>query len=133
MATLHRTIFAALTYWVWVFTVAFALGVARTLWLAPRIGDLAAVACEVPLTLAVSWWAARTVIGRWRITAPSDAVVIGLQAFTVLMAAELLLARMLAGQSAHEWLLALLTPAGALGLTGQVLFALMPWAVLRRR
>jgi len=132
MARLHRTIIAALTYWAWVFAAAFALGVVRTLWLAPRIGDLAAVACEVPLTLAISWWAARKVIERWRITAQADALVLGLLAFMVLMAAELLLARVLAGQSAHEWFLALLTPAGLLGLGGQVLFALMPWAVLRR-
>lgn len=132
MATLHRTFTAALAYWAWVFAAAFALGVVRTPWLAPRIGDLAAVACEVPLTLAISWWAARRVIARWRISTATDALVLGLLAFMVLMAAELLLARVLAGQSAREWFLALLTPAGALGLTGQVLFALMPWAVFKR-
>jgi hypothetical protein len=123
---------AAAAYWAVVFAGAFALGVARTLWLAPRIGALAAVACEVPLTLALSWWAARRIMARWGVTERGPALAMGLIAFTILMLAELALARLLTGQSPGQWAAGLTTPAGVLGLGGQVLFALMPWWVAGR-
>jgi hypothetical protein len=53
----------------------------------------------------------------------------GLIAFALLMLAELALAQLLAGQSARQWVEGLTNPAGALGLAGQVGFALMPWWV----
>lgn len=132
MASFHRIAVPALAYWAMVFAAAFTLGVVRTLWLAPRIGDLAAVACEVPLTLAISWWAARRVIARWRIAKMADAQAMGVFAFAVLMIAELVLARLLTGLSASEWAAGLLSAAGALGLAGQVLFALIPCMVVKR-
>ena len=132
MASFRRIAVPALAYWAMVFSAAFALGVVRTLWLAPRIGDLAAVACEVPLTLAISWWAARRVIARWRIAASADALAMGLFAFAVLMIAELALARLLTGLSAAKWAASLLSAAGALGLGGQVVFALIPFIVVKR-
>jgi hypothetical protein len=121
-----------MAYWSMVFAAAFALGLVRTLWLAPRIGDLAAVACEVPITLAISWWAAHKVITRWRIAESSDALALGLIAFAVLMVAEIVLARLLTGLSAGEWAASLMSGAGALGLGGQVLFALIPWMAVKR-
>ncbi len=45
-----------LRYFAGVFTIAFALGTIRTLWLAPAVGTMAAVGVEVPLILAASWW-----------------------------------------------------------------------------
>lgn len=124
---------AAAAYWAVVFAGAFALGVVRTLWLVPRIGELAAVACEVPLTLALSWWAARRITARWRIAGGGPALTMGLIAFLILMLAELALAQVLAGQSPAEWATSLITPAGTLGLGGQVLFALLPWWVAQGR
>jgi hypothetical protein len=128
-----RTIaLAAAAYWALVFAGAFALGVGRTGWLAPRIGELAAVVCEVPLTLALSWWAARQITARWGIAARGPALAMGLAAFMILMLAELALAHLLTGQSPLQWAANLITPAGGLGLAGQVLFALMPWWVVGR-
>ena len=120
---------AAAAYWAVVFTGAFALGVIRSLWLAPQIGALAAVACEVPLVLALSWWAARRITARWRIPGGGPALAMGLIAFTVLMLAELGLAGLLAGQSPQQWAASLFTAVGVLGLGGQLLFALIPWWV----
>jgi hypothetical protein len=124
---------AAAAYWELVFAGAFALGVIRTVWLVPRIGELAAVACEVPLVLTLSWWAAQRITARWGIAGGGAALVMGLIAFTILMLAELALAQLLTGQSPQQWAAGLMTPAGALGLAGQVLFALMPWWVVQRR
>lgn len=124
---------AAAAYWAVVFAGAFAFGVVRTLWLAPKIGALAAVTCEVPLVLALSWWAARRITVRWGIGASGAALAMGLIAFAILMLAELALAGALTGQSPQQWAAGLLNPAGALGLAGQVLFALMPWWVVQGR
>lgn len=132
MSQLRPIARAAAAYWAVVFAFAFALGVIRTLWLAPQIGALAAVACEVPLTLALSWWAARRITARRGISGGGPALAMGLIAFAILMLAELALAQLLSGQSPQEWAASLFTPAGALGLGGQLLFALMPWWVAGR-
>ena len=124
---------AALAYWAVVFAFAFVLGIGRTLWLAPQIGALAAVACEVPLTLTASWLAARALTRRHRITRGGEALAMGLGAFAILMLAEVTLARLLMRQSPGAWATSLLTPEGALGLGGQVLFALMPWWASRQQ
>lgn len=123
---------AGAAYWAAVFAFAFVLGIGRTLWLAPQIGALAAVLCEVPLTLAASWWAARRLTARFGITGQGEALSMGLVAFVLLMAAEVTLAGVLASQSPAEWARSLIMPAGAAGLAGQLGFALMPWWVAGR-
>ena len=122
----------AFAYWAWVFAFAFVLGIVRTLWLTPQIGALAATLCEVPLTLAMSWWAARSITARNGIAGGGEALAMGFVAFAVLMLAEVSLAGVLSGQSPEAWLRGLASPAGAVGLAGQVLFGLMPWWVTRR-
>ena len=107
-------------------------GIGRTLWLAPQIGALAAVLCEVPLVLGASWWAARRLTARCRISGGGEALAMGLAAFALLMLAEVTLARVLSGLSPGDWLHGMASPAGAVGLAGQVLFALMPWWVTER-
>jgi len=121
---------AGAAYWAAVFAFAFALGIGRTLWLAPQIGALAAVLCEVPLTLAASWWAARWLIARYRIAGQGEALGMGLIAFVLLMIAEATLARVLSGQSPADWLRSQTSAAGTVGLAGQILFAVMPWWVV---
>jgi len=44
----------ALAYFLPVFALGFVLGTVRTLWLAPMLGELAAVAAELPVMLAAS-------------------------------------------------------------------------------
>ena len=133
MPSPHQIARAAAAYWAAVFAFAFVLGIGRTLWLTPQIGALAATACEVPLTLAASWWTARRLTAHYRIAGARAALAMGLAAFAILMLAEVSLAGALSGQSLGAWLRSLATPAGALGLAGQVLFGLMPWWVTRHR
>ena len=132
MIRFRQIAIAAFAYWAWVFAFAFALGIVRTLWLTPQIGALAATLCEVPLTLAMSWWAARSIAARYAIAGGGEALAMGFVAFAVLMLTEVSLAGVLSGQSPEAWLRGLASPAGAAGLTGQVLFAAMPWWVTRR-
>ncbi|MBS3929129.1 MAG: hypothetical protein KGZ65_13305 [Sphingomonadales bacterium] len=132
MAKVRSVLLAAAVYWAVVFAFAFVLGIVRTLWLAPRLGELAATLCELPLVLTVSWLTAKRVTRGFGVNAPGEALATGLIAFTLLMLAELALARVLAGQSVGQWAAGLTTPAGMLGLAGQVGFALMPWWVRER-
>ena len=132
MLRLHRALIPAAIYFAAVFAFAFGFGVVRTLWLAPAIGALAAVACEVPLVLALSWLIAARLMQRFSITQTASALALGGFAFALLMLSELALAQVLRGQSPAAWLAAMRSPAGALGLVGQIGFALMPWWVVRR-
>jgi hypothetical protein len=124
-----RAVAPALAYVGIVFAAAFALGIFRTLWLAPRLGDLAAVALEVPVVLALSWLAAGAALRRWPLPRGGLRLAMGAMAFSVLMGLEATVARAF-GQSLAAWAASLATPAGALGLAGQLGFAAVP--ALRR-
>jgi hypothetical protein len=116
----------ALAYAAAVFAVGFVLGTLRVLWLAPTVGELPAVAMELPVMLAASWVAAGAVLRRW----PVDRrLAMGALALAVLLACEAGLAVLLGG-GLRGFLAHLATAPGALGLAGQVAFALIPW--LRR-
>jgi hypothetical protein len=123
---------AAIAYWAVVFALGFVLGTVRTLWLAPAIGLVPATVAELPLMLAASWWASGWLVRRFAIATRSAALVMGLAAFGLLMAAECALAVGMAGQSPAQWLTTLGQPHGLLGLAGQVVFAVMPWWRLRK-
>jgi hypothetical protein len=118
----------ALAYFAGVFALAFVVGVGWTLWLAPRVGAVAAVLAELPLILTASWLWSRHLLRRHPLPSHSPALMMGALAFALLMAAELGLAQVL-GRSAGAWLASLTTPAGLLGLAGQVGFGVMPGAV----
>lgn len=122
-----RTLPAAISYFAIVFGAGFVLGAGRTLLLAPLIGQTGAVLAELPVMLAISWWAARQEMRRWQIADSSAAAAMGLIAFALLMAAELALAVTLGGLSARQWLAGLWTTPGLLGLGGQIVFAMLPW------
>jgi hypothetical protein len=47
-------LFLGLRYFTGVFAVGFLLGTIRKLWLAPAIGDLAAVGVELPVMIGAS-------------------------------------------------------------------------------
>lgn len=118
-------VFAGLIYFASVFAIAFALGVARTLVIAPMLGATAAVLLEIPVVLGASWTIARRVL-RHRSFGLSARVAMGTIAFILLMVSEALLAGALRGQSVGQWASELATPLGLVGLTGQLGFAAMP-------
>ncbi|HEX4846816.1 MAG TPA: hypothetical protein VFV30_01615 [Novosphingobium sp.] len=123
---------AGLAYWGLIFALGFALGTVRTLWLAPAVGPLAAVGIELPIMLGASLWLARRLIRRHGITASAEALVMSGTAFALLLISEAALARLLGGQSLADWAADLASPPGALGLAGQIAFALLPLVLVRR-
>lgn len=126
-----RIAILALAYWAAIFALGFALGTVRTLWLAPALGDVMAVAAELPVMLAASWLVAARLLARGPVGSGSAALAMGLIALVLLLGAEAALAALLAGQSIAQWLAGMAQPAGALGLAGQIAFALIPLAVWR--
>jgi hypothetical protein len=120
---------AALAYFAAVFACAFLLGALRVGLVAPATGALLAVAIELPIVLAISWLVAGRVLRRWPLSGPA-ALAMGALAFAILILAEFALA-LAFGQTPARFLSDLATPAGALGLAGQVGFAAIP--ALRRQ
>jgi hypothetical protein len=119
-----------LRYFAGVFAAGFLLGTIRTLWLAPALGEVPAVAVELPIMLGISWWWCRRLLTR-RALAMAARAVMGGTAFLWLMLAELGLS-LAFGRTAEQYLAGLLAPAGLLGLAGQVGFAALPMAMPRK-
>lgn len=122
--TIHRSVKAAFAYTLPVFACAFVIGAVRVTLVAPATGPLIAVALEVPLVLALSWIIAGRVLRRWAL-AGSRRLAMAALSFALLMLCELLTAHAF-GQTVAEFLWAMTTPPGALGLAGQIGFALIP-------
>lgn len=129
LGPVRRILLSALIYAGAIFTLGFALGTLRVLAIAPHTGPLLAVALELPLMLAASAWLAHRLVRRAALNR-KRAAAMGLVALALLLSAERALAGPF-GQSGAEWLAAMLTPAGLLGLAGQVWFGLMPGVVAR--
>ncbi|MDP3196536.1 hypothetical protein [Tabrizicola sp.] len=120
MSTLVK---AGLAYVIPVFAVAFVLGALRVTFVAPALGPVLAVALEVPAVLALSWIVAGRVLSRWPLL--EKRIALALLSFALLMLLELATA-LAFGQTPAQFLAAMTTPAGALGLAGQIGFALIP-------
>ena len=114
-----------LRYYAIIFGLAFGMGVARTLVVAPRLGATVAVLLEVPLIVVASWIAARHLLRHRSFTQLQNAAM-GATGFTLTMVSEVVLARILRGQSAADWAADVMTPLGLIGLAGQIAFAVIP-------
>lgn len=116
---------AGVRYFLVVFGIGFALGTVRTLFVVPRLGDLAAVAIELPLMLAAAWW----VCGRLVRHLPpglAPRAMMGGSAFVLLMVTEFAMSVWLFGRSPATYAAGLRDAAGLLGLAGQIAFAALP-------
>ena len=131
---MNRALAAAAAYFAIVFVLAFLLGVARTLFVAPRVGDLVAVLIEAPIVLLFSWRAAGWSIRRFSVTARgSHRLIMGRAAFLLLMTVEAAMSQLLFDRPLAQQFAAYATAAGAIGLLAQVVFGLIPLLVARRR
>jgi hypothetical protein len=121
-----RVILPALLYVATVFAAAFILGTLRVLVLVPRLGELAAVALEVPVVLGLSWLVAGWVLRRWPLPRLDERLAMGGLAFALLMLAETVLGLTLFGRTIAEILAGMATLPGLVGLAGQIGFGLVP-------
>lgn len=131
---MRRAAAAAAVYFGIVFGLAFILGVVRTLFVAPRTGEVVAVLVETPIVLLISLFAAGWSIRRFSVGAKApDRLTMGLVAFVLLMTAETALALVVFGRPATQQLASYATLAGAIGLLAQVAFGFIPLLAARPR
>jgi hypothetical protein len=130
--TKHRkaiecALFAATVYFLALFATGFAFGTVRVLVVEPRLGALAATASEVPLMLIVAYFICRWTIRRWRV--PSTALLrwIMVPWFLILLFLfESLLGTVIFARTLSDQWTSLTTTAGLIGLSAQIISALLP-------
>lgn len=130
---------AGFLYFALVFVAGFVLGAIRTFLLTPVLGDTFAVLVELPAMLLISWVVSRDTISRLGVPREvPTGLMMGAVAFALLLVAEAMADRFLAGCGLAEHFRAYEFAPGLLGLGAQILFALFPalqmlWAGSRRR
>jgi len=124
---MKRALIAATVYFLALFALGFALGTLRVLFVAPRIGQMAATLAEIPVILAAALLACRWSMRHWHVAYSAAARWAMVLWFLILLAGcETLFGAVLFGRTiAAQWA-ALATPAGLLGLSAQVIAALLP-------
>lgn len=133
-ADMPSAIRAGVLYFAIVFAAGFALGALRVTFIMPLIGELPAVALELPVILFISWIVCRRLVAQFSVPArASHRAAMGALAFGLLMLAELGLSVLVFGQSGAAYLAHLQTAPGLLGLAGQIAFAFMPLGLQRQR
>ncbi len=123
---------AGLAYVAIAFAAGFALGVLRVTLLVPRLGETTAVLVELPLMLALSWFACRSIVRRFAVPATIAArATMGSLAFALLLLAEAALGTLGLGRTISEHLASYQNLPERLGLAAQILFGLFPLLQLR--
>jgi hypothetical protein len=131
-----RSVLAGVVYGIMALAAGTLLGTLRVLFVAPQLGPLAAVVLELPLMLVFAWWMLGPIIHRAQVPRGVGArAVVGVVGFGLLLAGEAVVAGLIAGATQPAAILAVgagaladgfATPAGLVGLAGQVVFAGLP-------
>jgi hypothetical protein len=122
-----RILAAAGLYFLIVFGTGFLLGPIRVFWLEPRIGQLAAVACEAPFLLVAMVVAARIAPRAARLAPRTSALLAaGFAALAMQQIADVVVGLALRGISLHDQLARFATAEGAIYAALLALFAIMP-------
>lgn len=126
-----KVLAAGSSYFLAVFTVGFALGVVRTLWLLPALGERWAELVELPFMVAASFVAARAV-SRF-VGLPEAAlgarIAAGIVALGLLLSVELTLVLWLRGLTLAEYTASRDPVSGSAYVVSLLLFAAMPTLV----
>lgn len=129
---MNRAVSAATVYFLALFALGFILGTIRVLFVVPRFGVLGATSLEVPFMLTAGFYGCRWVVRRWQVPpALSARGAMALWFLLLLALFETLVGVALFGRTLAGTWAGLATPAGLLGLTAQVVAALLPLFVGR--
>jgi hypothetical protein len=123
----------AVAYFASVFSIGFLLGVARTLWLAPWLGERGAELIEMPVMVTASFLVARALLSRGPAVGMRIAVLGGLAALALLICAELAVVVLARGQTIPDYVASRDPVSGAAYLLALGLFAAMPAVISYRR
>ncbi len=125
---------AAAAYFGIVFGAGFLLGCIRVPLIVPRLGARTAELLEMPIQLVVIVLAARFVVRRFSVPSePRMRLGVGWLALGLAVAAELLLAMAISGQSVGAYLAGRDRVSGSAFLVVLVIFAMMPLLTGRAR
>ena len=130
---LKRALTSATVTFLLLFTLGFVFGTIRVVYLTPRLGALAATSAEAPVMLIAAFFLTRWSVRHWRVSHKGGvrwAMVLWFLALLGLF--ETLLGAALFGRTAAEQWGALATHAGLVGLSAQLIAALLPVFVGRR-
>lgn len=131
--TMLVAIIAGALYAAVVFLIGFIFGTLRVMVLVPALSDTTAVLLELAFILLASWFVCRWCVDRLRVCRSAQArALMSVVAFVVLMVMEFGLGITL-GRWLVDQLAGFTSPAGAMGLTGQIVFGLFPVVQVRRR
>lgn len=129
---MKRAFAAATSYFLTLFALGFVLGTIRVLFVSPRIGVLGATLTEVPLMLIAAFILCRWALGHWQVPpTPLARGSMTLWFLALLAISETLVGVTLFGRTLSATWAGLATPAGLVGLTAQVIAALLPLIVGR--
>jgi hypothetical protein len=124
---IHKLVRAAFLYFIVVFAIAFVLGTIRVLVVVPKVGELVGVLIEVPILLTAAWIVSLRVIARTHVPHKfGPRLIVSGCAFLFLVSAEFGLSTWLFGNSPAAFFASFRTLHGAIGLAGQVTFAMLP-------
>ncbi len=124
---------AGATYFGLVFGVGFLLGVIRTLWVVPHLGERWAELLEAPIMLAVIAVAACWLVPRFELRSRALQLSTGGLALGLLLVAESTLVLGLRGMTLAEYIDSRDPVSGGVYLASLAVFALAPLIAARRR
>jgi len=122
----------ALAYFASVFFIGFVLGVARTLWIAPRLGERVAELVEIPVMVVASFLVARVLMSRAAHVEIRAAALVGLAALGLLLCAELAVVAFVRGQTLVDYVASRDPVSGSAYAIALLLFAAMPAVISHR-
>lgn len=129
---MKRAIVAATVYFLMLFASGFALGTIRVTIMVPRFGVLASTIAEVPFMITAGYFICRWAIHNWNVSrASAFRWAMAIWFLVMLIAFETLLGALLFGWSTSEQWATLAAPAGMIGLSAQIITALLPLFVGR--
>lgn len=116
-----------------IFAAGFVLGVIRTLWLVPILGERDAELTEIPVMLGLIVLTSRSLVNRWRERLSARRTLAGgAMALVLLLIVEFSVVLYARGLTVAEYFAARNPVAGFAYALSLVAFALMPWWVFAR-
>jgi hypothetical protein len=124
---MKRALTAGTVYFLILFALGFVLGTLRVTVVVPCLGAFAATMAEVPVMLVAAYFTCRWMIRHWNVP-PTLSIRLTMMAWFLLLLFlfETLLGTMLFGRTLNTQVAALVTPAGMLGLSAQMIAAFLP-------
>ncbi|HEX7789934.1 MAG TPA: hypothetical protein VF467_05330 [Afipia sp.] len=115
------------------FAIGFGFGIVRVVFVTGAVGPIAAVVVELFVLLPILWFVAGWICGVWKVAACSARYVVGLTAVALLLALEVVFAIGVMKQTLATYMGGVMSPAGLIGLGGQLMLAWLPALSAKRR